>query len=1669
MARHLLIPPSGDYPAGQWPAGANLPQGQHGGISMADWTSGNAGFVQQTFLGASIRSWNMKGGFGSSSSSLSVNVIIDEFNTSDKTVQGIGDDVYHNGIYDTFVPPPVGSPVFFKFGANHATIQQAWLKTLDDIYYERISPLKNPNPCNGVTTNILSTTGAVTAIPGAVDDETLLIGPPPSDHRDSTTVNYWQNRKGVNAPLGDRCRGYEHMVFGGILQSYTQNKGPSANPEYAITVNDPREILSNVSLILGNYAGTTYNNNNMFNVYGFLQHDVSDDLKDEFDSFYAKKDILQKKVDPTNGDVTFTGLDIYTSGVQPRVWTDLPEEFPITGEGFARKSGAGLPWYRVKQGIAGLFDIAAYDKLEKIGVQVATDLFPEEFVKAGYGGFVNFRGFNYIIDFRGIPLEKIPDTYYINFEQIDLLSLVQELCEVISHDFFVSLHPVIEHDYSSFWYQYNNEVIKQGSAKDIVAGIIRIDTVDRTMQPEYGAIKKYIDLLPQDLNVTNEDIGYELSNVVTEKFVVGAQETKMHYFSTNKDRDFLAVRKKENNSLHALKLAYNINPTGLLSNNPFSPSKPGVQTFSPSGNPIDFVPWLRVNQWHHEWSLWQQVLPFYGFLGEDAVSIPRGWGSYQQIQLDTTGLNAHGVGNYYIATEMELRACLLSYERWKEFLIQYNDIYLESLEEDDAVERTLLQNVNLPPGTPRQVVSISKNYGVSVPRCVFDSDVPECNEEGLPLSPSSPPYGYPLYYKRAEFLGIPEVGIARIQSSLTKLVTNYASMKTPGAREEYVKRTFQNIQRDISIEMNRINDLSNGLSQQQRDEIRKKVDEMKKRITKLEQEFDGKINEIQDFVQNNAELLKTVQRLGEKTIENSYVVYNFLKDVADKCLGKKFLVKIPQYANMSWAANAVQAQWPNQGQGVGSRVNEITAGPWGFDWSPINAEMISGIPYRYSASGIQYLNDRKKSMNNNPEQWFQHEHYLSDYRTAYVGVRNRPWSSGLMENWFASGLMTEGALKTNFNPMSDSWEYNYQPSTQGGWPDGDIYPVSLNFSDLQQTNFIPPAYKFQLLPEDPKVIQTQDYRYQCYVRFDNSQLLNFKGVSKDKYVQDVATPNGFVSDMTYHLDNTKDDEFHSFPGATEGKDRPVEEEVSTHVAFVRCSVEPRFFMPPKAIPKLVEPFAQIVVDSGTITKPRLFFDKKECKWRESYGFYTAHYIPGPSGGPSGTCLIWDYDRRDIPVPQHSFQHHAASGIVYTEPQTLDSGNVYALITIPGRVRPTIDSRFQDGPYQRFNGTLIKHYLTMDTVDAKVCGMKHPTIRKLPMRGPQLHSDLTDLCAKSSFQNVANAFAPYRAALSKLSLGTPEAFLNCTSPSPVYPNMVAIPLMSMERCYGPWLSTQLPAVFPNRKPSPELAGKVEFVKDENLAPWNYGGFTRMDEAGELRSKFSNSLLLFSERGGFSFPGLPSGVSLCSALLDGGPLVTDIAVSITDRNVTTKYQMDLYTSKFGKLDKQKEIELGKAVRERQKIVDEQNALIRKGLGKNQSSLNFEDIFDQYEGLVSLGNSSDEFTPLERKQTVSDLIVLSAKSSTNTRIAGSGTETHNKTEYGYDGSVQNVEMLKNSMSLFPTEQDAINAYQNTAAEKITDKYAPVSKDPAHPNMPTVPDMLKKKRIMNKKYYNP
>ena len=139
-----IISPSGNY-GNNWPQHPVLSQGIHGSLSDAGWTEGNEGLPQQTFLGASIRSFSINAGFGDSTSSLSVDVVNDEFNLSDLTELGSGDDAYHNGSQDEFKPPVVGTPVYFKFGSNPATVEQAFRKTFDDTYPEHGDTLKIPD------------------------------------------------------------------------------------------------------------------------------------------------------------------------------------------------------------------------------------------------------------------------------------------------------------------------------------------------------------------------------------------------------------------------------------------------------------------------------------------------------------------------------------------------------------------------------------------------------------------------------------------------------------------------------------------------------------------------------------------------------------------------------------------------------------------------------------------------------------------------------------------------------------------------------------------------------------------------------------------------------------------------------------------------------------------------------------------------------------------------------------------------------------------------------------------------------------------------------------------------------------------------------------------------------------------------------------------------------------------------------------------------------------------------------------------------------------------------------------------------------------------------------------------------------------------------------------
>lgn len=1717
-----IFSPSGTY-GNDWPANPVLSQGLHGSLSDAGWTEGNEGIPQQTFLGASIRSFNLNAGFGDTVSTLSVELVNDEFNLSDLTELGSGDDPYHNGQEDEFRPPAVGTPVYFKFGTNPATIEQAYRKTFDETYPEYSGTLNvPPNPFPEVQTN-----GQIEKIPAPYHYLRKI-----ENKNTANQENTWVD-KSLLYKYDTVWRGKDHLAFGGILQSYTQNRSPQGgDPLYSVQVTDPREILSNATVILNNYAGTTFNNKNLLNVFGFLEHDPSEPLQLVLEANAYSKNIVQKLVDPMTGNFTFIGDDsyhffdpanafvptynkTYFNSPDNSVLRDaLGKRFPITGQGFARRSERGMPWYRVRDGLAALMN---YD-----------GFLPREYEDAGYGGPIDFRGYKYVVDFGGIPLDLIPPTYFLDFDQIDLLSLAQELCDVISHDLFVSLLPVINHPACSTLYEFNQDIIQNYSTpptaqnpalqdfrSQMIAGIIRIDAIDKRKPPTYGAIKSYLDFIRtnDDVEVENQDLGYELSNVTTDKFVTGGQEVNMYYFTTNKDRNDVELRKHKDGK----------------------PSK---------------IELLEREKWGFPTMLKQQVLPFYGFIGQDkAVTIPKGFGSYQQICLDSTGLNAYGVGNYYIATEIELRAAMVSYEQWKRFLLQYDEQWMKRLR---GPQKTF--DAHVPADVQANIVDLGLDsdfteylklafdgeYGVSVPRSVWRSDKNYLDSDGLPASPCAPPYGFPLYYKRAEKIGIPEGGIISVINAKSTIISDIERLKNKADKdapyfnmitedaEEAIKKIERNIHlKKVQIRNSTGNDATalakykdqlSGLTiaLQEAKNFIKKVEED---VKKIQESDKAKMAFLKDHVTDSQRLIKNVSRLAKEGEANARKVYNFVKQVADQNLGKKFLVKIPKKTNLNFTNKVTfweQGSVPGMvagGQASVAAAQSIRTGPFGFRPLPVTATN----SYYYTGTNWPTT---FALLRTNVDFYDAFEEYLD-------------WDKQYAHPVFRWGY-NNGALKCNYNPFADKWEFNYKPEPQGGYVDHELRGFQVHPDqgytqggwgrNVYAAQALPKDLREGLTPLDSKNLMKSTNRMSCYVRFDNSHFYDFARIPKDKLAQQSINNMGFIlPDVMEDLDNINPDESQTMEEVQNTlADNKLLDRQNPSMAFVACDVDEELYMPPPMtiVPtpvfsrgfKCVVPIPRIeMIQVDGTDDPSTDFDETKCKipsgvMRKQIPVFTPaqKFIPNPDFIPEDdpdnprprdydpdtpkevpenlTVNTYDFDRvgvldgkpvyiqdKDGYIPESGkyggwgrFQGDimaidAQGALLVNSVKNVQSANhVYALVTLPGMVTSQKDIRYCDGPLSAYQTVDMYSLQTRDVVKG---------LREFDSPAVITNGSVDEKCEnlqQFTLGEINKARNAHKQAMKNAAQAALDNTLNFISPSPVYPDLFAIPLMSMERSYGPWLSNASLDPFSLSPGVSNIGGRIEFEKDENLAPWNFGGYQLMNEAGYLKAQFSNSLLLFSERGGFVIPKAPTGISLAKTLKLGGPLVTSIDVGVSDNKISTTIKMDLYTSSFGKLQKQKEGNIAQITREKQKLKDQRNNAIRRGMGKTLSNK------DLYKTVLEGGGQDLLDAAKLSEQHFSDF--EKGKMNTTNYLMASKPRWENGDPVTLDGQAQygagkvfragvdalyniDMEQIKEIQAL---AEDGLESIQNAAQQpfkQIGSFYKLISKNFNNPNAPKTP----------------
>ena len=1548
--------------AGNWPKDFAIPES----LSTGGWTKDDRGYAQQTFLGASIKSFTMNAAFGDQSSSLSVELVEDEFNKSDTEPSGLGDDIYHNGLHDRFAAPFVGAPVFFKFGQHHVTIEQAYKHVFDTFEWSGTMPRATSPSTTESTDDRFRRLGIDRKY--TIGEGFVPLADPPADpleqcdglpYTDGESVpagstisslednEYYDvaSRSIVRLDLEDEDIGCQHLTFGGILQSFTKNQSTSANSSYSVRVVDPREILSSVQLILNNYTGTINEVDNIFNIYGFLEYEP--DLIDSGGKgkLSSGRDVLTRNVD-ANGLITYTGSDTHTY--------DGQSNFPITGTGFSRRVDQGIPYYRVAQGLDALLSYNAE--------------LPEEYKEKSFGDKINFRGFKYVVDLSALP--PLPDFYYLDFDTISLLDLCLEICDVTNTDLSVTLLPVINHPKVKKLYDRNEEV----DTEELVVGIIKVDVIDRSVQPKIGAINEYLqDLSSERVDIKSQDVGYELSNITTEKIIAGGQVVDMHFFEGSLDRDIPQMLK----------------------------GKAGAK-------PLDLG-----QQWLLETSLDQQIIPYYGSLGNNFVSLPRGFGAYQQILLDSSSLFADGVGEYYVATEMELRSCLMSFDKWVQFLLQYNDIYLEQVE--DSTPGAIIGPP--PTGVLAGMHNTAAEYAVTVPRSVFDNYSGDFDPE---KGDTNPPLGWPLYYKRATNIGIPQAGLVTLQMNWqTQLLPNLLEAKKSLSSDDFtilLNSTWDDVRNKLASvglqgEHQAVNDIIKALQSYL----------VKPSIKLVEDRISSAIQQTHS----------SISKYAKKGNDNSKRVYTFLRNIASECLGKKFLVKIPQQVNVNWA-NDIEA---DSNLSTDSNNPDITAAPFGFRPLPRNQSIVTEhtqeFKNRYRTLGTKGLS----TGSNNVVTMFTRE---SIDGTTIDGTDTSDY---------------EGALSAHYNPLANDFVFNYEPEAEGGYfPKqlyGDMIPLDEMVKLSNKVNTAYPAVENQLAPIDISNFINQNNRISPYVRFNHSEYLSFEGVNKGDFIQESITPQGNIPDLSFSLDNLQDkssDPYYFTLNPQAAKDETV--------AFVKCSVDEAFYYSPPCSGRDISVWGEDVSGIPVITLPSNQVNPKTGKGQTLFPLGGNVFVPSPSGSKISKIVEYAVASKAITKQKTVMK-------IDTEVGEKELKHAYALITLPVSVKPLKDSRFRDGPFQLNNPEKLKHLLTMDVVkDYPHFSLAHAVAPATPIAGP------SGACGPSS---PANNTAKVKNVL-KSAVNISYSFanqINFTVPSPVYPDLVVLPLMSKQRVYGPWISSRLDdrteaekeAGKPITPRYTDLGGAVEFIKEENLSPWNYSGYSTMNEAGKLQARFANNLLLLSERGGIIYADTPRSVTLARELKEQGPLVTDVSVDVSTAGITTTLKLDLYTANFGKLHKHNEKNLSQISREKQKSLDEKNALIRKSMGKNQKTARYNSIHEQISNDLKRLESLLQSVQNATGQPNANLnATVRQQHLTGKEISANNSQT--MTKKGVDISVQKTGGISDASSAFNTQLEAARSFYNTAGGSLGEIFSPLSLEPDHPNMPSAPEVFIKSR---------
>ena len=419
----------------------------------------------------------------------------------------------------------------------------------------------------------------------------------------------------------------------------------------------------------------------------------------------------------------------------------------------------------------------------------------------------------------------------------------------------------------------------------------------------------------------------------------------------------------------------------------------------------------------------------------------------------------------------------------------------------------------------------------------------------------------------------------------------------------------------------------------------------------------------------------------------------------------------------------------------------------------------------------------------------------------------------------------------------------------------------------------------------------------------------------------------------------------------------------------------------------------------------------ECELKDAVRLSRLHFQPTDANTPLNT-LRFDFD--------------PLNGVM-----TKMGPNVYALVTMDGPVEPLANTS---------KGTLgqpgLLEYMHLLFKDA------------IPL--PELRSEFTQLVGTTATAyppdltraNVRNTYTNFeilsgglgareKKAIEGLSLSAEK--INLASPSPIQPDYIALALRNLTENYGPWKSEILySGIPPNAGTYFDVGGKTEYIKDENIAPWNFNGFDMMDKYARNLVNFEEEPALWIERGSFSIPDVPNSLNRIGTQPSGGAVITNVSTDVSVEGVVSTYTLSTYTDTFGRIQKQKADQIKKFAADRQKLQDQRNKLIRTQIGKSQSSNSF------VENIQS---------------TVARYKVLSSQLRKETKKVDGYANAKDFESTNVGGSFMDGERIQENSSAFASHPDLLNAQlASSAMSDLADEEIPISLDPGNPSLASI-----------------